>query len=335
MDRIIVDARSCNVLQDLIEHARLIGVRVLVFSPFELKLHEKHPGAFYDVERGCVIGDFGIEQVEIPVDSEGAARPLWWVAGEGDVVVADDVLFAATGMWNGASAVDFRGQAFYEEGIDELLKQREACRRGRALHSRQLPKIDKDSVKELFAAVDSLLEGALDATDGWPRKGSDVEAKILVDADNIPLQPVLSIARRHGCRVAVAHNGIMRVEKQLLFSDPTCEDEAAGGYWVQLVPCSSEKDAADHWIVDHANAGDVVLTTDVLLMWECLGRGATVIDRLGCSYESDDRRYFENCGQMRTAHRARYSCAKETLSKPQKVMSLMTQLDDRLSSLAS
>ena len=120
---------------------------------------------------------------------------------------------------------------------------------------------------------------------------------------------ILAIARKRGLPVCAAYNEIMHVEKQLLLSDPTSGDDAVAGFWVELSPQPHEKDSADRWVLERVVAGDVVLTTDVPLMWSCLERGAAVIDRLGCSYEPDDLGYFRNVDQMRASHSVlRFSC---------------------------
>lgn len=330
MGRLIVDGRSCNVLRDLVEHARLVGVEVLVLSHFGLKLYEKHPGAFYDMERGCAVGAFSVERIEVAVDSESAARPLWWIVEDGDVVVADDVLIAATGIWNGAAAVSFRGKVFEPEKMDGLLERREAYRRDHVYALDPLPKIDRDSVARLLDSVDDMIGAGITEADRAGGRERGFDGKIFVDADNVPLPPVLAIARKRGLPVCAAYNEIMHVEKQLLLSDPTSEGDAVAGFWVELSPQPHEKDSADRWILERVVAGDVVLTTDVPLMWSCIERGATVIDRLGCSYEPDDLGYFRDVDQMRASHSMRFSCVKKTTSKPQRALALMARLDECL-----
>ncbi len=85
---------------------------------------------------------------------------------------------------------------------------------------------------------------------------------ILVDADACPVKDeVLRVAERHGVRVTLVANRGLRPSR-----DPMVAHV--------LVPQGA--DAADDWIVEHAGAGDIVITSDIPLAGRALKQGATV-----------------------------------------------------------
>ena len=86
---------------------------------------------------------------------------------------------------------------------------------------------------------------------------------ILVDADACPVkEEIYKVAFRHDVPVAIVSNGYMRVPVHPL---------------VKRVVVGSGFDAADDWIAERADAGAIVVTTDILLADRCLKQGATVI----------------------------------------------------------
>jgi len=90
---------------------------------------------------------------------------------------------------------------------------------------------------------------------------------ILVDADACPVKDeVLRVAERHGVRVTLVANRGLRPSR-----DPMVAHV--------LVPQGA--DAADDWIVEHAGAGDIVITSDIPLAGRALKQGATVLGPTG------------------------------------------------------
>jgi uncharacterized protein YaiI (UPF0178 family) len=74
---------------------------------------------------------------------------------------------------------------------------------------------------------------------------------IYVDADACPVKPeILKVAERHGLPVVIVSNSGLRPSR-----DPM----------VRHVVVSDSFDAADDWIVDNANTGDIAITADVPL----------------------------------------------------------------------
>ena len=91
--------------------------------------------------------------------------------------------------------------------------------------------------------------------------------RILVDADACPVKDeVYKVAMRHEVAVRVVSNSYLRVPPHPL---------------VERVVVSDKFDAADDWIVDHADGQTVVITGDILLADRCLRAGATVIGHNG------------------------------------------------------
>ena len=74
------------------------------------------------------------------------------------------------------------------------------------------------------------------------------------------------MAFRHEVPVAIVSNSIMRIPVHPL---------------IERAIVSDAFDAADDWIAERADAGSVVVTTDILLADRCLKAGATVIAPTG------------------------------------------------------
>lgn len=91
--------------------------------------------------------------------------------------------------------------------------------------------------------------------------------RILVDADACPVKDeVLRVAARHAIRVVIVSNGGIRPSR-----DPM----------VQVVVVPKGPDAADDWIAEEAEAGDIVVTADIPLARRALDKGATVLGPTG------------------------------------------------------
>ena len=90
---------------------------------------------------------------------------------------------------------------------------------------------------------------------------------IYVDADACPVkQEVYRVAKRCGLDVTLVANSWMRVP-----------DER----WLDLEVVGEGFDAADDWIVEHVQPGDIVVTADIPLASRCIKEGAHVIGTTG------------------------------------------------------
>ncbi len=90
---------------------------------------------------------------------------------------------------------------------------------------------------------------------------------LFVDADACPVKDeVYRVARRYRLPVRVVANSRMRVPVDPLF---------------QMVVVTGHFDAADDWIVEHIQAGDIAVTADIPLAARCLAKGARVLDAKG------------------------------------------------------
>jgi uncharacterized protein YaiI (UPF0178 family) len=93
---------------------------------------------------------------------------------------------------------------------------------------------------------------------------------IYIDADACPVKnEVYQVARRYGLRVFVVSNAGMRVP---------------AGDWLEAVVLAGGFGAVDDWIAEHAQAGDIVITTDIPLADRCLRQGAHVLSPKGRAF---------------------------------------------------
>jgi uncharacterized protein YaiI (UPF0178 family) len=100
-----------------------------------------------------------------------------------------------------------------------------------------------------------------------PRRTLVTEKQIYVDADACPVKDeVARVAFRHGLVVTYVANSGLRPSR-----DPMIHNV--------LVP--QGPDAADDWIVAHAEAGDIVVTADIPLARRALDKGAIVLGPTG------------------------------------------------------
>jgi len=90
---------------------------------------------------------------------------------------------------------------------------------------------------------------------------------IYVDADACPVkQEIYRVAGRYGLDVTLVANSWMRTPKEATVRLEVVED----GF-----------DAADDWIVEHVDAGDIVITADIPLASRCLKKDAHVLGSTG------------------------------------------------------
>lgn len=97
--------------------------------------------------------------------------------------------------------------------------------------------------------------------------------EVYIDADACPVRrEVYRIGRRHGLRIWVVANQWMDMP-----NDPE----------IRLEVVDDGFDAADHWIVEHAKPGDVVISDDIPLAARCLTGGASVLTTRGDIRDAD------------------------------------------------
>src|SRR4051812_30360030 len=91
--------------------------------------------------------------------------------------------------------------------------------------------------------------------------------QIFVDADACPVKDeAVRVAERHGLVLTFVSNGGIRPSR-----DPM----------VRVIVVPQGADAADDWIVEQAQANDIVLTADIPLAGRALERGAHVLGFTG------------------------------------------------------
>lgn len=96
---------------------------------------------------------------------------------------------------------------------------------------------------------------------------------IYVDADACPVKAeVTKVAERHGLVVTFVANFGLRPSR-----DPMIRNV--------MVPQGA--DAADDWIVEHAEEGDIVVTADIPLASRALEKGAHVVGPTGKQFTRD------------------------------------------------
>jgi uncharacterized protein YaiI (UPF0178 family) len=90
---------------------------------------------------------------------------------------------------------------------------------------------------------------------------------IYVDADACPVkEEICRVALRHNLQVYLVSNRRLNmiVDKN-----------------VHKIQVGSELDAADNWIEEHIEAGDIVVTLDILLAERCLKKGVSTLSPMG------------------------------------------------------
>lgn len=98
--------------------------------------------------------------------------------------------------------------------------------------------------------------------------------EIYVDADACPVkEEVLRVAARHGLAVHMVSGQGMRLPDY-----PRVNRVVVGGGF----------DAADDWIAEHIDVGDIAISADIPLAARCLGAGATVLGPGGRRFTADN-----------------------------------------------
>lgn len=97
---------------------------------------------------------------------------------------------------------------------------------------------------------------------------------IYVDADACPVKDeVYRVAKRYGLHVTLVSNSRMRIP-----SEP----------WLRLEVVEDGFDAADDWIVEQVEPGQIVITADIPLADRCVKKGARVIGITGKEFTEDN-----------------------------------------------
>jgi uncharacterized protein YaiI (UPF0178 family) len=97
---------------------------------------------------------------------------------------------------------------------------------------------------------------------------------IFVDADACPVKPeVYRVAHRYKLSVTLVAGARMRIPD---------------GVNIALKVVGHGMDAADDWIVDHAEASDIVITADIPLAARCVAKGAYVLGHTGKLFSEDN-----------------------------------------------
>jgi len=83
---------------------------------------------------------------------------------------------------------------------------------------------------------------------------------------------VFRVARRHGLKVYLVSNSMMRIPPDA---------------FIALIIVREGFDAADDWIATHITETDIAVTSDIPLAARCLKKGAKVLDPKGRVYSED------------------------------------------------
>jgi len=96
---------------------------------------------------------------------------------------------------------------------------------------------------------------------------------IFVDADACPVKDeTYVVATRYGVPVALVANSYLYVPE---------------GMGVEMIVVDQGPDAADDWIAERAQPGDVVVTADLPLAARCLEAGARVLGTTGREFDDE------------------------------------------------
>lgn len=106
------------------------------------------------------------------------------------------------------------------------------------------------------------------------RNRADPVLHIYVDADACPVKPeIYRVAARCKLEVTLVANSRMRFPNQ---------------QGVRLEVVGDASDAADDWIAERAQQGDIVITADVPLASRCVKSGARVLGPTGKPFTEDN-----------------------------------------------
>ena len=94
---------------------------------------------------------------------------------------------------------------------------------------------------------------------------------IWVDADSCP-----SLVRNHAVKMG------NKLGTKVVFAANKAIESSAGIF--EMVICSKEKDAADNYIFEHCNAGDLVITRDIVFAGRLVEKGISCINDRGTEF---------------------------------------------------
>jgi uncharacterized protein YaiI (UPF0178 family) len=109
--------------------------------------------------------------------------------------------------------------------------------------------------------------------DGLALIGLMKRPHLYVDADACPVKDeTYRVAKRYALKVTLVSNSWMRIPSES---------------WLELVVVQGDLDAADDWIAEHADSGDIVVSADIPLAARCLAKGARVLGPRGRDFTED------------------------------------------------
>ncbi len=98
--------------------------------------------------------------------------------------------------------------------------------------------------------------------------------KIFIDADGCPVKDeTYKVAERYQLKVIIVANKALTIPL-----NPLLEMKVVSGNF----------DAADDWIVENCNNGDIVITADILLAERCVKKLARVLGHKGDEFTEDN-----------------------------------------------
>lgn len=98
--------------------------------------------------------------------------------------------------------------------------------------------------------------------------------KIYIDADGCPVkEEVYRVAERYKLSVVLVANKALNLPMNSL---------------LKMVVVTGNFDAADDWIVENAQAGDIVITSDILLADRCVKKSIRVLGPKGYEFTEDN-----------------------------------------------
>lgn len=99
-------------------------------------------------------------------------------------------------------------------------------------------------------------------------------SKIYIDADGCPVkEEVYKVAERYQLEVILVANTYLNLPMNPL---------------LKMVVVNGNFDAADDWIVEHSCAGDILVTSDILLADRCIKKQLRVIGHKGQELTEDN-----------------------------------------------
>lgn len=98
--------------------------------------------------------------------------------------------------------------------------------------------------------------------------------KIYIDADGCPVkEEVYKVAERYKLSVVLVANKALNLPMNPL---------------LRMVVVTGNFDAADDWIVENSQAGDIIITTDILLADRCVKKSVRVLGHKGEEFTEDN-----------------------------------------------